>query len=230
MANESISLTNLAPQIVTLQNNIRDKYAEANKTIKTGQTVIAGSSTVEIFPIEQLQTNVNLKHIIYNRGVRATTTSDLLEHIDTLIFDLAPSTLFLQIGANDLGFGYSEESMLENYATIIAKVHEKLPDTQIYIMAFYPIKTVDEFVDPRRDHEDHHNHPKIAQHRTNEMTTLANEHLESLSKKLNVNFINLNAGLTDENGNLKKELTFDGLHPLPAGYEIVFNNMQPYLN
>ncbi|MDI6667716.1 hypothetical protein QMA56_08340 [Leuconostoc falkenbergense] len=45
-----------------------------------------------------------------------------------------------------------------------------------------------------------------------------------------VEFINANAGLTDENGNLRKSLTFDGAHMLTqgAGYQIVFNNLKPY--
>ncbi|WP_277395111.1 SGNH/GDSL hydrolase family protein [Lactococcus taiwanensis] len=42
-----------------------------------------------------------------------------------------------------------------------------------------------------------------------------------LAKRQGVNFIDANKGLADEQGNLKKEITFDVLHMLPKGYEIV---------
>jgi len=51
-----------------------------------------------------------------------------------------------------------------------------------------------------------------------------------LALKNGYHFINVNDGLTDGKGNLRKELTFDGAHMLPAGYEIVFQNMKKYLN
>ncbi len=61
------------------------------------------------------------------------------------------------------------------------------------------------------------------------MTMAANIKVKALATKHHFDFIDLNAGLTDTAGNLKKTLTFDGLHPLPAGYDIIFNNMLPYL-
>ncbi len=34
---------------------------------------------MEIFPIEKMQKNLNLDKLIYNRGIRATTTEDSTE-------------------------------------------------------------------------------------------------------------------------------------------------------
>jgi len=48
---------------------------------------------MEIFPIEKIQQGLGLDKLIYNRGVRATTTADLLKHMDLCIFDLAPSKI-----------------------------------------------------------------------------------------------------------------------------------------
>ncbi|ASG80226.1 MULTISPECIES: GDSL-type esterase/lipase family protein [Lactiplantibacillus] len=223
MINESIQLTNLDPRIVKFQQTILNKYATANQTALKGQIVITGSSTVEIFPIEALQTKLQLKHKIYNRGIRAMTTADELAHMDTLIFELQPSILFLQIGANDMSFNLPEETMMHNYDQIMTLIANKLPNTQVYIMAYYPINTVADF-NPTDDP-----HPNVAQHRTNAMTMAANIKVKALATKHHFDFIDLNAGLTDTAGNLKKTLTFDGLHPLPAGYDIIFNNMLPYL-
>ncbi|MBC2179617.1 hypothetical protein HCJ82_05575 [Listeria booriae] len=92
---------------------------------------------MEIFPIEKFQQeqDLGLDKIIYNRGARATTTADLLEHMDTLIFDLAPSKIFINIGSNDIGFNVPENVFLANYETILKQIKEKLPDTVVYIMS-----------------------------------------------------------------------------------------------
>jgi lysophospholipase L1-like esterase len=50
-----------------------------------------------------------------------------------------------------------------------------------------------------------------------------------LAQKYDYEFINVNGGLADADGNLRKELTFDGGHMYPAGYEIVLGNMKKYL-
>jgi lysophospholipase L1-like esterase len=50
-----------------------------------------------------------------------------------------------------------------------------------------------------------------------------------LAQKYKYEFINVNDGLADADGNLRKELTFDGAHMYPAGYEIVLGNMKKYL-
>ena len=58
----------------------------------------------------------------------------------------------------------------------------------------------------------------------------ANEAVEQLEKKYDFTFLNLNNGLTDEKGNLKKEFAIEGLHMYPNGYSVVLKNMMPYLD
>ena len=111
MKKETQKLTKLDPRITEFQDSLRKKYAENNKKAKKGQIDFVGSSLMEIFPIEKMQRDhdLGLNKIIYNRGVRATTTADLLQHIDTLIFDLVPSKIFINIGSNDVGFNVPEK-------------------------------------------------------------------------------------------------------------------------
>ncbi|MBC1271671.1 GDSL-type esterase/lipase family protein [Listeria booriae] len=225
MSDKTVKLTNMSPDITKFQNDIRAKYAIANQTAKKGQILFVGSSLMEIFPIEKFQQeqDLGLDKIIYNRGVRATTTADLLEHMDTLIFDLAPSKIFINIGSNDIGFNVPENVFLANYETILQQIKEKLPDTVVYVMAYYPINTVDDFGEKESEHN------QLYEHRSNELNAAASAKVEKLAQKNGYEFINVNAGLTDSSGNLRKELTFDGAHMLPDGYEIVLENMKRYL-
>ena len=39
---------------------------------------------------------------IYNRGVSGLNTDEFLENIDTLLLDLEPSKIFINIGTNDI--------------------------------------------------------------------------------------------------------------------------------
>ncbi|MBC1805266.1 GDSL-type esterase/lipase family protein [Listeria booriae] len=226
MSDKTVKLTNMSPDITKFQNDIRAKYAIANQTAKEGQILFVGSSLMEIFPIEKFQQeqDLGLDKIIYNRGVRATTTADLLEHMDTLIFDLAPSKIFINIGSNDIGFNVPENVFLANYDTILQQIKEKLPDTVVYVMAYYPINTVDDFGEKESEHS------QLYEHRSNELNAAASAKVEKLAQKNGYKFINVNDGLTDSAGNLRKELTFDGAHMLPNGYEIVLENMRRYLD
>jgi lysophospholipase L1-like esterase len=223
MSEKTSSLTNMAPDISKLQNDIRARYAVENQVAKKGQILFVGSSSMEIFPIDKLQQNLGLDKVIYNRGVRATTTADLLNHMDTLIFDLAPSKIFINIGANDIGFDVPAEVFLANYDRILHQIKEKLPDTAVYVMAYYPINTVDDFDEEKQEHDELH------AHRSNELLEAADAKVEQLARENGYEFINVNAGLTDVNCNLRKELTFDGSHMYPAGYEIVLANLKKYL-
>jgi lysophospholipase L1-like esterase len=223
MSDKTTSPTDIPLGNAKLQNDIRAKYAVENQTAKKGQILFVGSSSMEIFPIDQLQQNLGLDKVIYNRGVRATTTADLLNHMNTLIFDLAPSKIFINIGSNDLGFDIPQDVFLSNYDEILHQIKERLPDTAVYAMAYFPVNAVDDFGEEKDEHD------QLFAHRSNELLEAANAKVERLAQKYGYEFINVNAGLTDVNGNLRKELTFDGGHMYPAGYEIVLLNLKKYL-
>jgi hypothetical protein len=79
MSERSTFLTNMNPDIEKVQNEIRERFTQQNQTAKKGQIVFVGSSLMEIFPIEKMQLGLGLEKLIYNRGIRATTTADLLK-------------------------------------------------------------------------------------------------------------------------------------------------------
>ncbi|MDR3345221.1 MAG: GDSL-type esterase/lipase family protein [Oscillospiraceae bacterium] len=223
MSEQSTSLTNANPLIEQFKHDLRARFAQENKTVKKGQIVFVGSSLMEIFPIEKMQKSLGLDKVIYNRGIRATTTAELLTAMDVCIFDLAPSKIFINIGSNDIGFNVPEFTFLANYDEILRRIKENLPKTQVYVMAYYPVNTVMASDESAAEHE------SLFVTRTNKMLESASRKAAQLAQKYHYEFINVNAGLTDDDGNLRKELTFDGAHMYPAGYEIVLENMKKYL-
>jgi lysophospholipase L1-like esterase len=143
--------------------------------------------------------------------------------MDIQILDLAPSKVFINIGTNDMGFGVPEETFLGNYDAILTQIQEKLPEAEVFAMAYYPINKIADKGEPEVEHN------RLMSNRSNEALAIAGEKIEKLAHKHGYQFINVNAGLADDDGNLKPEYTFDGAHMLPAGYEVVLENMKKYL-
>ncbi len=226
MTKKTKELTNLDPNILQFQEEIRARFAEENKIAKKGQTVFVGSSAMEIFPIEkwQKERDLGLSSIVYNRGIRATTTADLLAHIGLQILDLEPSKVFINIGSNDIGFNLPEAEFISNYDEILTKIKTTLAKTAVYVMAYYPLNTTDNFGEEQDEHD------QLYAHRSNSKYAAASKKVEQLAISHGYKFINVNEGLADESGSLRKELTFDGAHMLSAGYEIVLENLRPYIN
>lgn len=216
MKNETKKLTKLDPKITQFQNDLWEKFAENNKNAQKGQIVFVGSSLMEIFPIEKMQKeqDLGLDKVIYNRGVRAITTADLFAHIDVQILDLEPSKVFINIGSNDIGFHVPEATFLSNYEAILKAIKGKLPETKVFVMAYYPVNNKE---------------VKAIDDRSNNALETADEKISLLAAKYGYGFINVNDGLADENGYLRDDLTFDGAHMYPEGYEIVLKNMMKYL-
>ncbi|MCT3132845.1 SGNH/GDSL hydrolase family protein [Lactococcus lactis] len=222
MSKETKALT-INPQLAAFQEELLKSYDKANLSAKKGQTLFVGSSLMEIFPIEKWEEagEVTFSHYIYNRAVRATTTSFLLEHIESQTFNLEPSKIFINIGTNDIGFEIPEDEFLNNYDQILSQIESKLPQTQVYVMRYYPINTVDFGQDS--------DEKTLFETRSNEKFQKASDKIKKLADNHHFHFIDVNDGLSDENGNLKKELTFDGAHLNPAGYQLVLENLKVYL-
>lgn len=117
-------------------------YKTLNRLAKKGQILFTGSSLMEQFPIQELALPLGLSHLVYNRGIGGTTTDDFLREIDTVLLDLMPSKVFINIGTNDMTDRvYGDkwlDHLMENYEKILQIAKEKLPDTDFYLMAYYP--------------------------------------------------------------------------------------------
>ena len=143
--------------------------------------------------------------------------------MEEMVFGTEPSRIFINIGTNDIGNpAYRLEDLLERYARILSIIQERLPEAEIYVMAYYPVNETDKIPDGEWG--------KTAfVTRTNENITFANDAVEKLVKRMGCRFINVNEGLTDEDGKLKKEFTIEGIHMYANGYQVVLDNLKQYL-
>lgn len=195
-------------------------YREKNKHVIPGQIVCAGSSLMEMFPVEKLMEETNQEVVIYNRGIGGFVTRELLDALDVCILDLKPRRLFLNIGTNDLSdASIPMAEIIERYDQILNRVEKALPKTDIYLMAYYPI-----------------NYEAAAEEmkpcllvRTNEKIAQANEEVRKLAERHGARYIDVNDALKDEQGRLKAEYTIEGMHIKEEGYRAIWPAFLSYV-
>lgn len=112
------------------------------------------------------------------------------------------------------------QHLLTNYELILKQIKERLPETEVYMMAYYP-------VNPTAPGSENIAH--MLKIRTNDNLHMVNKQMNELAQKFGYHFIDANEGLRDENGNLKTEFTKEGLHMFANAYEVVFNNIKQYI-
>lgn len=180
-----------------------EKFRYLNESAKKGETLFTGSSLMEHFPINELLMDYGMENVIYNRGVGGFKTDDMLEHMEEQIFGTEPSKIFINIGTNDIGApDYKLEVLIEKYEKILTQIKKRLPETAVYMMAYYPVNEVDKVPEGEWG-------KTLFATRTNENIALANKEVEKLADKMGYHYIDVSEGLRDENGRLKKEFTIE---------------------
>ena len=100
-----------------------------------GASLFIGSSTIrrwttlpQDFP----------EHKTINRGFGGSQIEDAAHFADRIVIPYAPRAVFLRAGGNDLNAGKSVEQVFADYKNFVAKVHGKLPDTDIFYISLSP--------------------------------------------------------------------------------------------
>lgn len=198
-----------------------------NEHVIKGQILFTGSSLMEQFPIDELLMTEKIQRIVYNRGIGGFTTDDMLAHMEEQVFGTEPSKIFINIGTNDIAnvrntFEENLEHAIANYRMILTRIKERLPQAEVYLMAYYPVNETDKIPDtPWAD--------CLFVNRNNRNIPKANLRVKELAEAMGYHYIDVNDGLTDERGQLKQEYTVEGIHMYANGYRVVLRNMRAYL-
>ncbi len=205
------------------QQDKLERYRILNQNVRKGEILFTGSSLMEQFPVNELLMTNGMDQVIYNRGIGGFTTMDMLQYMEEMVFGTEPSRIFINIGTNDIGSpDYQLEALLERYEEIISRIQERLPEVEINMMAYYPVNETDKIPEGEWGRT-------AFVTRTNENIDIANAAVEKLAAKKGCRFINVNEGLADERGKLKKEFTIEGIHMYANGYQVVLQNLKKYL-
>lgn len=140
---------------------------------------------------------------VINRGIGGDNTFGVLARLDDIVA-ARPKTIFLLIGINDLSRKLPYDVIIRNYRRIIAKIKTGTPKTTLYIQSVLPLNssmTTAPYLQGR-----------------NPMQMELNRMIKELCAEEKLTYVDLHPLFEDENKELKKELSIDGIHLKASAY------------
>jgi len=177
---------------------------------KTGYTnLFFGDSMTENFKFFMSRSDS-----IVNMGISGDFSEGLLKRIDNVI-TFQPDNLFIMIGINDIIEKVPLSDIQENYLKIIHQVEVNCPKTKIYIQSTLPTY--------------HLRSMFSSSFEINNKVIELNSFLRKISQDKGICYIDMYADFTNENNELKQELTADGIHLNKKGYSIWASYLKKYI-
>lgn len=156
---------------------------------------------------------LNMPNVL-NRGISGDTTKDINARLESVIQG-RPAKIFLLSGVNDISHGLSADSVAKDIITLVDRILRESPLSQLYVQSILPINN--SFGRYKR---------MIGKEQViSEVNTL----VAIACRERGVPFIDIHNLMTDAAGNLRVELTNDGLHLLGPAYIIWKQAIMPYL-
>jgi lysophospholipase L1-like esterase len=180
---------------------------DAKHPPKRGQTLFVGSSSIRRW--QSLGDDFK-PYPVQNRGFGGATIRNIIDFGRRMVLPYAPSCIVFFAGTNDIDAGASAQTVLQDFETFVAGVHEVLPQTRL---AFVSITS-----SPSR----------FAEIRTvREANQLIRANIAGDPK---LAFIDVFSPMLDTAGHPRPELYDDDrLHPNRAGYALWIPRIEPFL-
>jgi lysophospholipase L1-like esterase len=181
------------------------KYPDSRKDIIfLGNSITAGVDWHELLGLRYAR----------NRGISGDITFGVLERLDEVVAG-KPRKIFILIGINDIARNIPDSVIINNHKRIVAGIRAASPRTRIYLQTLMPVNST---IGATKQH-----------YNKDEHIAAVNSGLKELAAAAKITLIDLHTPFLDENGRLKADYTYDGLHLNARGYEawrkILLNNL-----
>jgi lysophospholipase L1-like esterase len=147
----------------------------------------------------RLDKSDTLLRLLKNAGVPGNTTAQMRARINTDVFPYKPDVLFVLGGTNDLGYGYSESSIIANLRAIVVAAKAR---KMVVVLVYVPPDSYTSMA------------PKIKS---------LNQAIWNLAVSQNVHIADIWTPLATSNGTINSKYTSDGLHFSDLGCQVVSN-------
>ena len=164
-----------------------------------GNSITAGSD---------FQSSFQDKKIV-NLGYCGDIIPGMINRIE-MVKAVSPEKIFIMAGTNDL-VHVSIEKYVERYDSLISGLQRNLPDAKIYIQSVLPA-----------------NHELASDYIPNAKVKDGNDAIKKLAESKGCTYINL-YDLYEVEGEMKKELSRDGIHLKPEAYDIWAEAIREYV-
>lgn len=167
--------------------------------------VLLGDSITEAFDVSKYLPGRR----VLNRGIGSDVIGNalpkedrrgVLKRLDESVFNCSPTDVFIMIGINDLAQDHSPETVAAGYREMLTAIREQRPHLKLHLQSVLPTRG------------------KLTRLNPNIVET--NRHIQDLAREFNCDYIDLHSEFLDDNGEMKAELTTDGVHLKEAAYHI----------
>lgn len=164
-----------------------------------GNSITRGSDFQAEFPDKR----------IINLGYSGDNIKGMIKRVP-MIKKSKAKKVFVMAGTNDLPHMSLEDYKI-NFTKLITTIQDSIPGIKIYVESILP-----------SNHE-------LRNHTPNDVVQMANEITEEIARQFNCSYIDLYSLYVDENNELPKEYTDDGIHLLPQYYNIWKEKIVPMI-
>lgn len=192
----------LEQEAILIQNQLA-KSSEREISQKPDSTrllVLLGDSLTQWFP----PTLLSSKRFWLNQGISGDTTGGILKRLFTFS-QTQPDAIYILAGINDLKNQISPASILNNHQQIIQTLQENHPQTTILVQSLFPTSLPTKFLPfdiPNSSIQD------------------LNQQIAQMVRKMGATYLDFYERFTNSQGNLRSDLTTDGLHLNLNGYKL----------
>jgi lysophospholipase L1-like esterase len=157
-------------------------------------SIMVGDSLSLWFPTNGLPSG----KLWLNQGISGDTSTGILRRLSAFS-STKPEVIYIMAGVNDLRKGTSDKVIISNHRQMVRRLKRTHPNSYIIIQSILPTRL-----------------PKIPNSRIRNINT----QLARIAKEEKVNYVNLHKWFADFKGDLRQDLTTDGLHLSLDGYEV----------
>src|SRR6201996_5159166 len=122
----------------------------AKEPVVTGRVIFLGNSITEMGNWKKVTGDTT----VINRGIGGDITFAILKRLKD-VTDRQPSKVFLLIGINDIGKDIPDAVIADNELKIVKEIHDKCPQTKIYVESVLPVNSTVHNFPQHYDKEEH---------------------------------------------------------------------------
>lgn len=142
-----------------------------------------------------------------NRGISGQVTPQMLLRFRQDVIALQPKVVVILAGTNDIGGSLGPVDTEQTHSNIMSMVDlARAHNIKVVLSSLTPVS---DYISPQTDK------------RPNERLKQMNDWMKDYASRNGIVYLDYWTAMLDEQGVLRKELTWDGLHPNEAGYDLM---------
>lgn len=195
---EQVTITDQPDFLSSVQAIIEEETIKANQE-RFDESVFLGDSLTEGLGIYGY---VKTANVVAERGLNIENATKKIKKI----IKKKPSYVFIMLGINDLNNSvYSMDDIEDNYCKLLEKLHEKLPETKIYVQSLLPVTAKFE---------------KENKALSNKRIGKLNNRLKKISESYDYTaYVDVHARYVNKKGCLPAKISSDGYHLTIEAYQ-----------